>query len=232
MSTITVTCQNCHKRFSVSEKFAGKSGPCPACKQVIKIPDKGEELVIHAPIPTGPVDSTGEAILKPIERKEVQASPVAVIGIVGAIILSLIAAIILRMQFKSGEAEAIAPTLWWILFGGAILLAPPLVLAGYWFMRNDELEPHRGRELALRVAICATIYAALWGAYALLKTQMFHGLPPQMFHFALIAPVFLGAGGVAGLATLDLEFGNGAIHYAFYLLVTVLFCFIIGVPVY
>lgn len=232
MSTITVTCQNCHKRFSVSEKFAGKSGPCPACKQVIKIPDKSEELVIHAPIPTGPVDSTGQAVLKPIEREEVETSPAAVIGIVGAIVLAVIAAIVLRIQFKPADAEAIAPTLWWILFGGAILLAPPLVLAGYWFLRDDELEPHRGGELALRVAICATIYAVLWGAYALLKAKMFPNAPPQMFHFAFIAPVFLGAGGVAGLATLDLEFGNGAIHYAFYLLVTVLFCFIIGVPVY
>lgn len=234
MSTITVTCQNCHKRFSVSEKFAGKSGPCPSCKKTIKIPEKGDEVVIHAPIPSGPVDSTGQAILKPIEREEVDASPVAIIGIVGAIIVSIITAIVLRMQFpQPADATAVEPALlWWILFAGAIILAPPLVLAGYWFLRDDELEPHRGSELALRVAICAAIYAALWGAYALLKAKMFPNAPPQMFHFAFIAPAFLGAGGVAGLATLDLEFGNGALHYAFYLLVTVLFCFIIGVPIY
>lgn len=233
MSTITVTCQNCHKRFSVSEKFAGKSGPCPACKKIIKIPEKGDEIVIHAPAPTGAVDSTGQAILKPIEREEVETSPVAVIGIVGAIVVSIIAAVVLRMQFSPPEdATAVDPTLWWILFGGAILLAPPLVLAGYWFLRDDELEPHRGGELAIRVSICAVIYAALWGGYALIKAKVFPNAPPEMFHFLFIAPVFLGAGGVAGLATLDLDFGNGAIHYAFYLLITVVFCFIIGVPAY
>ena len=28
---ITVTCPGCHKKFVVSEKFAGKSGPCKYC---------------------------------------------------------------------------------------------------------------------------------------------------------------------------------------------------------
>lgn len=173
-------------------------------------------------------------MLKPIEREEVEASPVAVVGIVGAIIVAVIVAIVLRMQFpQPEEATSVQPaTLWWILFAGAIVLAPPLVLAGYWFLREEELEPHRGSELAIRVCICATIYAALWGGYALLKAKVFPNAPPEMFHFIFIGPVFLGAGGAAGFATLDLEFGNGAIHYAFYLLITVLFCFMIGVPVY
>ena len=234
MSTITVTCQKCHKRFSVSEKFAGKSGPCPACKTTIKIPEKSEEVVIHAPIPTGPVDSTGQAVLKPIEREEVNASPVAIIGIVGAIVVSIIAAIVLRMQFpQPADATAVEPgSLWWILFAGAILLAPPLVLAGYWFLRDDELEPHRGSELAIRVCICAAIYAALWGAYAIMKAKLFPNAPPEMMAFAAIGPVFIGAGGTAGLATLDLDFMTGAIHYGFYLLVTIVFCFVVGVPIY
>lgn len=234
MSTIVVTCQNCHKRFNVSEKFAGKSGPCPSCKTTIKIPLKSEEVVIHAPTPTGPVDSKGQAVLKPIEREDVEASPVVIIGIAGAIVVSVIAAIVLRMKFpQPPEATSVEPAmLWWILFAGAIVLAPPLVLAGYWFLRDDELEPHRGGELGIRVSICAVIYAALWGAYAMLKAKAFPNAPPEMFHFLFIGPVFLGAGGTAGFATLDLEFGNGAIHYSFYLLVTILFCFMIGVPIY
>ena len=230
---ISITCHKCHKRFNVSDKFAGKSGPCPNCKTTIKIPEKEEEVVIHAAAPTGPVDSTGQAVLKPIEREEVEASPVAVVGITAAIIVAIVVAIALRMQFpQPADATEVQGTLWWILFGGAIVLAPPLVLAGYWFLRDDELEPHRGSELWLRVCVCAAIYAALWGAYALVKAKLFPNAPPQMFHFAFIGPAFLGAGGVAGMAALELDFGNGAIHYAFYLLVTVLFCFIIGVPAY
>ena len=231
---IQITCQKCHKRFSVSEKFAGKSGPCPNCKATIKIPEKSEEVVIHAPENLGPTDSSGKAILKPIEREEVQTNPVAVVGIVGGIIVAIVAAIALRMLYpQTAEATSVEdPTLWWILAAGAVLLAPPLVWGGYWFLRNDELEPHKGTELLVRVLVCGAIYAALWGAYALVKTRFFPNARPEMFAFAYLGPIFLGAGGTAAMACLEIDFGNGAIHYAFYLLVTVLFCFIIGVPAY
>ena len=231
---IQITCQKCHKRFSVSEKFAGKSGPCPNCKTTIKIPEKPEEVVIHGPDNFGPTDSSGKAILKPIEREEVETNPVAIVGIVGGIVVAILAAIALRMLYpQPPEATSVEPAaLWWLLFGGAILLAPPIVWGGYWFLRNDELEPHSGGELWIRVMVCAAIYAGLWGGYALLKAKMFPNAPPEMFHFAFIGPVFIAAGGVASMASLEIDFGNGAIHFAFYLLVSVLFCFIIGVPAY
>ncbi len=229
---IQITCQKCHKRFSVSEKFAGKSGPCPNCKTTIKIPEKDEEVVIHSPDNYGPTDSAGNAVLKPIEREEVEANPVAIVGIVGGIIVAIVAAIAMRMLFSPTEDGGVDPTLWWMLFGGAILLGPPLAWAGYWFLRNDELEPHKGTELLVRSLVCGLIYAALWGGYALLKAKYFELSPPEMFHFAFIGPVLLGAGGTTGMASMELDFGSGAMHYAFYLLVTVLFCFVIGVPVY
>ena len=43
---IQVTCPKCFTRFSVSEKFAGKKGPCPKCKSEITVPDVGEEVVV------------------------------------------------------------------------------------------------------------------------------------------------------------------------------------------
>ena len=46
---ITIVCPGCHGRFSVSEKFAGKQGPCPKCKKVISIPKASEEVKIHVP---------------------------------------------------------------------------------------------------------------------------------------------------------------------------------------
>ena len=57
----------------------------------------------------------------------------------------LVAAWILR------SLDQVSP---WIKGLGALVLAPPLVLAGYTFLRDDELEPYRGRELGLRVAAC------------------------------------------------------------------------------
>ena len=67
---IQVTCPKCLKRFQVSDKFAGKEGPCPNCKNVIKVPDKSEEVVIHAPDDGAPKDRSGKSVLKPITRKE------------------------------------------------------------------------------------------------------------------------------------------------------------------
>ena len=231
---IQVTCQKCHKRFSVNEKFAGRTGPCPSCKTPIKIPEKNEEVVIHAPENLGPKDSTGKAILQPIEREEVKATPVAVVSIVGTIILSIIVAVALRFLYpQPADVRAVEPaTLWWILAAGAAIIAGPIVLSGYWFLRNDELEPYRGGELALRVAICAAVYAALWGGYALVKSQWFKNADPELFMLAIIAIAAGGIGGLAALATLDFDYGTGAIHYAFYLLVCVAFCFLIGVPAY
>ena len=187
---IQVTCQKCHKRFTVNEKFAGKSGPCPNCKTIIAIPIKEDEVVIHAPEAYGPTGTTGKNVLRPIEREEVEATPVAVLSIMGMIIVSGVAALVLRFLFpQPPDANAVEPaTLWWILAGGAISLAPPLVWAGYWFLCNDELEPYRGGELVVRVSICALIYAVLWGVYALVKAKGFPNAPPEMYHFAIIGP--------------------------------------------
>ncbi|NND99518.1 MAG: hypothetical protein HKN47_19560, partial [Pirellulaceae bacterium] len=67
---IQVTCPKCLKRFQVSDKFAGKEGPCPNCKHVIKVPDASEEVVIHAPADDAPKDKSGKSVLKPITRQE------------------------------------------------------------------------------------------------------------------------------------------------------------------
>ncbi len=76
------------------------------------------------------------------------------------------------------------------------------------------------------------LYAGLWGAYGFVKQFVFNGNQPEIFHFAVIGPALLLAGGTASLATLDLDLGNAAIHFGFYLLVTMAFCFVLGVPVF
>ena len=84
---IDVTCPACHTRFQVSEKFAGKSGPCPKCKKTIKVPEKKDEVVIHAPEVSGPKDSTGVAVLKPIGRTETRLSMMQMATIFGSIVV-------------------------------------------------------------------------------------------------------------------------------------------------
>jgi predicted Zn finger-like uncharacterized protein len=74
---IQVVCPSCHARFSVSEKFAGKKGPCPKCKTVIQVPEATEEIKIHAPEQSeaGAKGTGGRHVLKPIERKETKVQP-------------------------------------------------------------------------------------------------------------------------------------------------------------
>src|SRR5262245_57116500 len=198
---IDVTCTKCLTRFQVSEKFAGKKGPCPKCKTIITVPDKKQEVVIHAPEVSGPVDSKGQAVLKPLTRKEVLLSAPVIGGIIGAVLLVLVIAFILRIQFPGGKI----PPLLTIL--GSIVLAPPLAFAGYTFLRDDELEPHRGMDLILRLIAPSVVYPGLWGLYWLVFAYL--GTTPGWGVVAFAVPVMIAIGAFAAQASLDLELTTG-----------------------
>lgn len=217
---INVTCPGCHKRFTVSDQYAGKQGPCPACKVQISIPAKADEVVVHAPEQFGPKDKGGRQVLKPITRSETSFSPIVATIVGSLIVVVLVAAIAFR--FVSGGPSGV------ILGAGAAIMAPLLALAGYTFLRDAELEPHRGKELWIRVASCSAVYAILWGVYALvpryLKVDQL-----EYFHLAFVIPPFLAVGAFAAYAALDLEPASAAIHYTMYIIATVALSLIMGV---
>lgn len=97
---IDVTCAACKTRFQVSDKFAGKQGPCPKCKAIITVPSKKDEVVIHAPEGSGPKDSKGQLVLKPIARKETRLTPINIGIIVGSVILVLMVSLALRVTYS------------------------------------------------------------------------------------------------------------------------------------
>jgi len=231
---IAIICPGCHSRFQVSEKFGGKQGPCPKCKTIINIPKASEQVKIAEPEDYGGAkDTKGRLVLKPIEREETRLSANAGVAI-GAVCV-----VTLGLAWMLGHAAARAtdpntgavlslPDVSWVLLGiGAVLLAPPLVLAGYSFLRDAELEPYRGKALWIRAMLCAAVYAVLWGVYAFLKSQGFLS-GPQAWLFA--GPPFFVVGGAAAYATLDLEFGSAVMHYGFYLAVTIVLRLVMGLP--
>lgn len=220
---IQVTCPSCHARFQVSDKFAGQTGPCPKCKDPIKIPDKNEEVVVHAPENQGPKDSEGRAVLKPIEREETKISGGIVMSIVGICLLTLVMAFVLKQMYKDVETGV---PFWWRAIGAA-LLGPPLAMGCYAFLRDSELEPHRGSALFMRSLVCGLIYAALWGVYTFLVNYLFGG-QVELMQLIYLAPPMIIAGGVTGLAAMELDFTSGAIHYAIYVAATTLVLFMIG----
>jgi len=219
---ITIVCPGCKKRFSVSEKFAGKKGPCPKCKTVIEIPAAAEEVVVHAPEDAGPKDSKGRSVLKPIMREETTVSTMGAIAI-GAFIV-VVFGIAFGLRVYDGDVPFFIKAL------GAISLAPPLVLGGYAFLRDAELEPYRGKELAIRVLACSAVYAALWGVFVFIPFALGIEFTPTQLAIVVIPFVLIGAFGA--FASFDVEYLNGIMHYGLYLVVTVLLRVVAGLDAF
>ena len=211
--SILVVCPGCRKSFKVSDKFAGKSGGCPKCKAVIQIPLKKDEVKVH-----GPATSRGDLAVKPIPRLQTKLKPVAIAAIaaaaVGVLLLTWVAGGLIR---GSVVVRVI----------GLLLVSPPLVVAAYSFLRDDEMEPYQSKALYIRAGICAVAYAVLWGIYGYVTGIVFVG-GPELLQWFFVIPPFLVAGTLVPLACLDLDLGSGFFHYAFYLLVTMLLRTIAG----
>lgn len=223
---IRVTCPKCLKRFSVSDKFAGKKGPCPECKTTIVIPDKSEEVVIHAPEPEGPKDSKGRSILKPITREVPGITRGGILIVAGVIVAAIIAALIVRSM---DSVPTVIPVL------GALLLAPAFVYSGYSFAREQELEPFTGRELQSRVALCSVLFALLWLLYAFVPAYVMDyksvsELPIAAFFVALAAMVTIGS--FISVLIFELETSGGIVHSSFYVIGTLLLAMLAGIPLF
>jgi hypothetical protein len=184
------------------------------------VPEKEEEVVIHAPEEFGPKDASGQAVLKPVEREETKVTPVAIAVIVASCLASVAVVYILGRSF-----DGAVPT--WILGVGAVLFGPPLSFAGYALLRDHELQPHRGVSLYLRCLICGLIHASLWGVYFIIKGYLLEG-NVELFQLVFIVPPLIGVGAVASWASLELEFFTGALHYGIYLGATVLLRLLMG----
>jgi cation transport ATPase len=220
---IQVTCPKCLKRFQVSDKFAGKTGPCPSCKNQIKVPDKSEEVKIHTPDDGAPKDRTGQSVLKPIKRKETEVTRKGLFITIGAILG--VVALAVGMRVSGG-------TPFWAIILGAVGIAPPLVWAGYKFVQDSELAPYVGQELRNRVLVCAALFASLWLLYWFLPSYLFDlDSPAEMTYlfFGIIISVMLVIGAFISVATFELEFSSGLAHAGLYFIATILLAVISGI---
>jgi hypothetical protein len=219
---IQVTCPSCLKRFQVSDKFAGKTGPCPNCKKQIKVPDKDEEVVIHEQEDGAPKDRVGTSVLKPLERTETDVTRKGMLITGGAILAAV--AFSIGFRFTGG-----API--WAVVVGAILLAPPLVSAGYSFVRDSELAPYVGEELRNRVLILSAIFSALWLLYAFVPgyvTETDSAAEMSFLAFGIIFSIMLVIGAFASVGAFELEFLSGLAHAGLYLIATLVLALISG----
>lgn len=228
---IPVVCPSCKARFTVSDQFAGRTGPCPKCKQPIKVPTPAAKaVVIHEPeAPVASSTGTGKAPTAPIKRRN-KAVPVRAFLLTagGAIACMGIAALLpVIYPSPSGEGGSPAAIPTWLLLLGAFAVAVPTVILGYAAVRNRELEPYTGRPLLTRALACAAVYAALWAVRGSIPLWTEWQLT-DMYEWFIIGPLFMAAGTLTALATLDLEPGNAAVHFSFYVLFTALLRWLAG----
>ena len=209
---IRVTCPGCHTRFNVSEKFAGKEGPCPKCKKTITIPTASEAVEVHAPEGFGPKTAVGKAVFHPIKRKDTSLSPVQMVLIAATIVGFLAVALLMRSGFEN-KADVNS----WLLLLGSVLVAVPCVYAGYSFLGNSELGKLEGQELWLRVILCSLAYALVWLTIYLVS----YAVGPELGMFAGLALMMaLGAG--AAYLFLQMDYLMAILHYGLFLGVCIL----------
>jgi predicted Zn finger-like uncharacterized protein len=240
---ISVVCPSCQARFSVSEKFAGKQGPCPKCKKTITVPQPVEEVKIHAPedfaggSTTVKKDAKGRSVMKPIAREKFVVTTKQYALWAGLIIGSLLIGFVVRIiwpnttqvvtvnETKVEQVVSTVPVV--VLALGAYLLAWLVAYPAYAVFRDRELEGLSGMQLIQRIALVATIYAATWGALAIVKGT-FLGGNLTVLQLLIIAPAPCLIAALACHAILELELGPAVMHFALYLATTVLFRLIVG----
>ncbi|EGF29646.1 hypothetical protein [Rhodopirellula baltica] len=221
---IQVTCPNCLKRFQVSDKFAGKQGPCPACKKTIRVPDASEAVTIHAPEDDGPKDSKGQSVLKPITRKDRDFTRRHLYIAAGVVLGMLFLA--LGFRFAMGGAPL------WAQIIGVLLLAPPVVRTGYSFVHDAELEPYAGVELRNRVLICSAVYAAIWLVYAFVPAyvlELDHANEMSWTTAGIVFSVMILIGAAVSVGAFELEFVSGLAQSGLYFVTVILLALIAGV---
>lgn len=226
---ITVVCPSCKARFNVSDKFAGKQGPCPKCKAKITIPKLEEQVQIHAPeeFAAGGKDAKGRPVSKPIARVETKFKPkVAAAMGGGALVVFLVAYVLGDYQVAIFSQETWGAAL--ARFIGLLLISPPLVAGAYTFLSDPELEPYKGQQLWKRSAFCSLAYIAIWiGCWYIpgdIVTQ------PAVWLFMAPPIVLVGAG--AAFVFLDMDFQNCVFHYSSYLLITLVLLFTAGLDIH
>jgi hypothetical protein len=214
VSKIAVTCPGCLARFEVSDKYAGKKGPCPKCKKEIVVPDKAEQVVIHAPPDAIPKDSKGVSVLKPISRPDFKVGKLTLGLIIGSIVFVIAGAGWVRWTMDAAPLS--------LLVLGAILLAPPAIMFGYTFLHDDELEGYSGKEYFVRTLICSIVFAATWLFYWQVGLYLDNKTLAQISggQMAFLMACMVGIGTGTALACFELEVTQAVIQYLGYFALT------------
>ena len=213
---ISVVCSGCFKRFQVSEKFAGKKGPCPNCKTIIDIP--AEQVKVHAPdeLISGGKTVKSRTVSTPLARLNTEFNLRDVLLVSGGFLaVLLVAAVLGRLGLGSN------------LFGlvGLFLIAFPLVFIGQRLLQDaDDLHSLAMSEILRKCAICGAAYPFLWGCFEFLAKYM---QADGVFIAVYLIPFALFSLFVAHVV-FDFDFARGLFHYLVFFIPVVLLRGLLG----
>ena len=213
-----VICPGCLKRFQVSERFAGKQGPCPNCAAIISIP-KEAVSILETDGTESNNDEEQRVISPPLTRIDMEFDPVQakryMLGVLGVLLLAfLLGCIPMYAVFRS-------------LLGllGLCLVAFPMVLFGYHFLRDrEQIFAFTGEELYRRTGTVAAGYVILWFGFEYCLAAIQADLVVACFYFSAFAV----------LATLlchpllQMNTSDAFLHYGIFAFSVVFLRFLIG----
>lgn len=208
---IRVICSGCMTSFEVSDRFAGKKGPCPKCNHIIEIPR--EKLTVHAPDQVVGAKGKGGVNInqaRPILQKRfnftTQQLGLTLLGV--AVVLLLVFGL---SFFPNGIFKNILGAV------GSLALGFPLICFGYMLLReDDDLEILLGNELYRRSLLTGIGFGVVWLVFELLLSYL---QPGYFFPVVLVPLAVLGA--FVAVVAFDTDFNRAAVLMLFYIFVAI-----------
>lgn len=208
---IHVICPGCMARFEVSDRFAGKKGPCPKCGHIIEIPKENVTIVAPDEMVVDGKKVHNPDMVRPIERKTYSFTGQALVVNLAVAAAVLIVAAIFHFVHFLPLAIPIG-----VLLGGTAAFT--LVKYGYMTFRDpDDLEIFLGGTLGKKSVIAAVILMFLWILYELLLLYM----NPGGMALAYLVPVAVLAAFVP-VVLFDMSFTDSLAVAAVFLLAVIL----------
>ncbi len=210
--SIHVICPGCMTQFEVSDRFAGRKGPCPKCGHMIEIPKANVTIVSPDELVVGGKKVQNPDLIRPIEQKTYSFTGRAIL--VNLAVLTAVLAVALVFHFVHFLPLAVPVGILLVL-----TVAYPLMKYGYMTFRDpNDLEIFLGGQLGKKSILGAAILMAIWIVYELILFYM----NPGAMALAYLIPVAVFAAFVP-VVIFDMDFTDAlAVAVVFLLAVIVL----------